>query len=119
MAFSNSTGDRMDELRFRSQQSSRHDSLRLGLTSPPRNGNRLPPPSSSAGDARGGFTLTRRFTTDSGRVPTLSSIASQRGLDGQGQDYSTPPSVSILLCRSALDAHTAAALHMQLVTLLL
>jgi len=90
MAYSNSASDRMDELRYRSQQTARNDSALLGLVSPPRNGTRLPPPSHSQ-DGRA--SLTRRFTTDSGRVPTLSSIASpsQRVQDG-GQDYA--PSVS-------------------------
>ncbi len=90
MAYSNSTSDRMDELRFRGQQTARNDSALLGLVSPPRNGTRLPPPTHSQ-DGRA--SLTRRFTTDSGRVPTLNSIASpsQRVQDG-GQDY--PPSVS-------------------------
>ncbi|RDW83178.1 putative RNA-binding protein [Coleophoma crateriformis] len=75
MAYSNSTSDRMDELRFRSQQSPRNDSSLMGLVSPPRNGSRLPQPVHPQ-DARGG--LTRRFTTDSARVPTISSLSSQR-----------------------------------------
>ncbi len=87
MAYSNSTSDRMDELRFRSQQPSRNDSPLLGLVSP-RNGTRLPPPTHSQ-DGRAN--LTRRFTTDSGRVPTLNSITSPRGQEGQ--DYA--PSVSV------------------------
>ncbi|KAL3417660.1 RNA-binding protein (pumilio domain-containing protein) [Phlyctema vagabunda] len=75
MAYSNSTSDRMDELRFRSQQSARNDSSLMGLVSPPRNASRLPQPA-HAQDTRGG--LTRRFTTDSGRVPTIGSLAPQR-----------------------------------------
>lgn len=92
----------MDELRFRSQQQQQQQqSVRgvgseqslHGLISPTRNGaGRLPPPpSSGAQDGRGGFTLTRRFTTDSGRVPTLLSITGQRGVQ-DGQEY--VPSVS-------------------------
>ncbi|KAK4186072.1 armadillo-type protein [Podospora australis] len=49
---------------FRSQQAPRGDpqvNVTLGLVSPPRNGN--------------GPLLPRRFTTDSGRVPTLSTIS--------------------------------------------
>jgi hypothetical protein len=88
MAFSNSTSERMDELRFRNQ-SSRNDLATLSLVSPPRNGTRLPPPSRSQ-DGR--LSLTRRFTTDSGRVPTLSSIASAGRRSQEVQDY--PPSVS-------------------------
>lgn len=75
MAFSNSTSERMEELRYRSQRSSQGENTLLGLVSPPRNG-RLPPPTSENGMR--GFTLTRRFTTDSGRVPTLGSIAGSR-----------------------------------------
>lgn len=81
MAYSNSTSDRIDELRFRNQQS--HDSSLMGLVSPPRNGTRvtaqpLPHPQ----DGRGG--LLRRFTTDSGRVPTIGSLG-QRGVGLQEQ----------------------------------
>ncbi|KAL2066223.1 hypothetical protein VTL71DRAFT_2294 [Oculimacula yallundae] len=81
MAYSNSTSDRMDELRYHGQQTTRNDSSLLGLVSPPRNGNgnRLPQPLQTQ-DGRGG--LMRRFTTDSGRVPTIASITTQRG----GQD---------------------------------
>jgi hypothetical protein len=78
MAYSNSTSDRMDELRFRSQQSPRNDASLLGLVSPPRNGTRVQQPLQQ--DGRNG--LMRRFTTDSGRVPTIGSLNSQRG----GQD---------------------------------
>ena len=43
----------------------------------------------------------RRFTTDSGRVPTIASITTQRGSQGgqDSQDYG--PSVSYLLLPSA------------------
>jgi hypothetical protein len=88
MAYSNSASERMDELRFRSQQSPRNDSALLGLVSPPRNGTRMPQPLQNQ-DGRGG--LMRRFTTDSGRVPTIASIAGQRG-GQEAQDYG--PSVS-------------------------
>ena len=87
MAYSNSTGDRMDELRFRQQQSPRNES---GITSPLRNG-RMPPSMYAHDNGRG--SLTRRFTTDSGRVPTITSIANQRGQEVQ--DYT--PSVGIRL----------------------
>ena len=76
----------MDELRFRSHRSSQGENTLLGLVSPPRNGNRLPPPTSE----NRGFTLTRRFTTDSGRVPTLSSIAGS----SVEEDREYAPSVS-------------------------
>ncbi|KAI0513161.1 ARM repeat-containing protein [Xylaria bambusicola] len=56
----------MDDYRFRSQQSPRNEAPMNSLVSPQRNG-RMP-----SQDPRS--TLPRRFTTDSGRVPTLSSI---------------------------------------------
>jgi hypothetical protein len=88
MAYSNSTSDRMEELRFRSQQSPRTDSSLHGLVSPPRNTTRLPQPLHSQ-DSRAG--LMRRFTTDSGRVPTVGTLANQRGVQ-EPQEYG--PSVS-------------------------
>ncbi len=100
MAFPNGTGDRFDELRFRSQQASRNDSPLLGLVSPPRNGTRLPPPTANSNDGR--TNLTRRFTTDSGRVPTLNSLASQRGQDAQ--DY-TNVSETLSLLANVGNAH--------------
>lgn len=93
MAYSNSTSDRMDELRFRSQQSPRNDASLLGLVSPPRNGTRVQQPLQ---DGRNG--LMRRFTTDSGRVPTIGSLNSQRG----GQEYlENGPSVSLAIVHQA------------------
>jgi hypothetical protein len=70
MAYSNSTTDRMDELRFRMS-----DSSLGGLVSPPRNNSRLPQPLPPQ-DGRGG--MVRRFTTDSGRVPTIASLTTLR-----------------------------------------
>ncbi|KUJ08544.1 ARM repeat-containing protein [Mollisia scopiformis] len=69
MAGYNGSSDR--DLRFRGQ----HEA---SLLSPPRNSNgtRLPQPLQ---DGRGGGGLMRRFTTDSSRVPTLSTITIQRG----------------------------------------
>ncbi|OLN92189.1 Pumilio domain-containing protein C6G9.14, partial [Colletotrichum chlorophyti] len=68
-----------DELRFQPQQIPlRNEPTMNTLVSPPRNGNRLPQPVQGH-DGRGA--LPRRFTTDSGRVPTLSSITGQRGHD--------------------------------------
>lgn len=88
MAYSNSTSDRMDELRFRSQQSPRNDSNLLGLVSPPRNGTRQP----LQQDGRNG--LMRRFTADSARVPTIGSLNSQRA--GQDSSEYGLPSVNIV-----------------------
>lgn len=66
-----------NEMRFRAQQSPRSDATTMNsLVSPPRN--RLSQTMSSQ-DPRS--TLSRRFTTDSGRVPTLSSSAAPRGQD--------------------------------------
>lgn len=122
MAYSNSTSDRIDELRFRnSQQSPRNDSSLLGLVSPPRNGTRMPQPLHSQ-DGRGG--LTRRFTTDSGRVPTIATLTTQRG-GQESQEYG--PSVSALIVYSTHNRHclrtigTQAILHkiqQQLLTIL-
>ncbi|TVY49376.1 Pumilio domain-containing protein [Lachnellula occidentalis] len=82
MAYSNSTSDRMDELRFRSQQSL--DSIN-GLVSPPRT-SRVPQSQPlHTQDGRGG--LMRRFTTDSSRVPTIGSLLTQRGVPEQAVEY--------------------------------
>ncbi|KAI1765847.1 ARM repeat-containing protein [Hypoxylon sp. FL1150] len=67
----------MNEYRFRaqeSQQSPRNEAPMNSLVSPQRNGRPMPQPVSQ--DPR--TTLPRRFTTDSGRVPTLSTINTQR-----------------------------------------
>ncbi|KAI4869106.1 ARM repeat-containing protein [Hypoxylon rubiginosum] len=64
----------MDEYRFRTQQSPRNEAPMNSLVSPQRNGRPMPQPVSQ--DPR--TTLPRRFTTDSGRVPTLSTISTQR-----------------------------------------
>ena len=93
MAYSNSASERMDELRFRTQTSPRTDTSFLGLVSPPRTANRAAQPVNSQ-DGRGG--LMRRFTTDSGRVPTISSLSGMRG--AQEQEYG--PSV-----RCSIDQH--------------
>lgn len=70
----------MDDLRF-----ARTDAGMNGLISPPRNSTRLPQ-SMSAHDSR--TSLPRRFTTDSGRVPTLSNILLPRGPE-QPQEYAS------------------------------
>ena len=75
----------MDELRFRSQQSPhRNDTSLLGLVSPPRNGSRLPQAINAQDNRNSG--LTRRFTTESGRVPTIGSIGTQRA-GQESQEY--------------------------------
>lgn len=107
MAYSDSTRERMDELRFRNQQSPRTDTTfnGLGLVSPPRNGTtRLPPPLQQQ-DARGG--LMRRFTADSARVPTMSSLTltTQRG--GQEQDFG--PSVRLFHPQGTMARSSAVA----------
>ncbi|KAI0124941.1 putative RNA-binding protein [Xylariales sp. AK1849] len=70
----------MDDYRFRTQQSPRNEAPMNSLVSPPRNGNRMP--GQPAPDPR--TTLPRRFTTDSGRVPTLSTLTTQRPPEPQG-----------------------------------
>ncbi len=76
----------MDDLRFRTQQSPRTESSMNSFVSPPRNGTRLAQPGPAL-DPRS--VLPRRFTTDSGRVPTLSSITPPRG--PEPQDLSSSP----------------------------
>ncbi len=72
----------MEDLRF-----SRNEPALNGLVSPPRNGNRLAHSMSmSSHDSR--TALPRRFTTDSGRVPTLSTITGPRALD-HSQEYAS------------------------------
>ncbi|KAF4123613.1 hypothetical protein GMORB2_6314 [Geosmithia morbida] len=82
----------MDDLRFRSQRSPRDESnnpTTMSLVTPPRNGSRMPQPPtpqqqqhfpqhasaapSNTADSRSN--LPRRFTTDSGRIPTLSTAS--------------------------------------------
>lgn len=74
----------MDDSRFRSQRSPREDAsaataTAMSLVTPPRNnGTRMPQQPYSAqatvaADSRSN--LPRRFTTDSGRVPTLGSMS--------------------------------------------
>ncbi|KAM5355605.1 hypothetical protein ACJ41O_002251 [Fusarium nematophilum] len=92
----------MDDLRFRSQHSPRsNDPPMNSLVSPPRNASRMPGPQVTshvaAHDHRSN--LPRRFTTDSGRVPTLSSLGAlaspQRGPD-PAQDYNTMHKVQLI-----------------------
>ncbi|KAI0542169.1 ARM repeat-containing protein [Xylaria digitata] len=66
----------MDDYRFRSQHSPKNEAPMNSLVSPQRNG-RMP-----SQDPR--TTLPRRFTTDSGRVPTLSTISTT-----QAQEYAS------------------------------
>lgn len=66
-----------NEMRFRAQHSPRSDATTMNsLVSPPRNrlSQTFQPP---AQDPRSN--LSRRFTTDSGRVPTLSTNIGPRG----------------------------------------
>lgn len=66
----------MDDLRFRSQTSPRNESPMNSLVSHPRNASRLPAPQGApqhSNDHRSN--LPRRFTTDSGRIPTLTTLS--------------------------------------------
>ncbi|CAJ2511087.1 Uu.00g067120.m01.CDS01 [Anthostomella pinea] len=74
----------MDDYRFLTQQSPRNEAPMNSLVSPPRNGRPMAQPVSQ--DLR--TTLPRRFTTDSGRVPTLSTISTQQRLP-ESQEYPT------------------------------
>ncbi|KAI1825724.1 ARM repeat-containing protein [Xylaria intraflava] len=67
----------MEDYQIRSLQSSMHEAPMNSLVSPQRNGIM---PQAGSQDFRA--TLPRRFTTDSGRVPTLSSITTT-----QAQEY--------------------------------
>ncbi|TWU74918.1 hypothetical protein ED733_004462 [Metarhizium rileyi] len=60
----------MDDVRFRSQHSPRNEAPMASFVSPPRNGGRVS--QENLHDQRGN--MPRRFTTDSGRVPTMSSM---------------------------------------------
>ncbi|KAI2625489.1 ARM repeat-containing protein [Xylaria nigripes] len=79
----------MEDYQIRSLQSSMHEAPMNSLVSPQRNGI-MPQPGSQ--DPR--TTLPRRFTTDSGRVPTLSSITTT-----QAQEYASalPTQVKVQL----------------------
>ncbi|CAK7198909.1 hypothetical protein SEUCBS139899_001577 [Sporothrix eucalyptigena] len=77
----------MDELRYRAQQPPLGDATMGSFVSPPRNGgSRLPQPTASH-DPRS--VLPRRFTADSGRVPTLANLTAQRGPESQDLATST------------------------------
>jgi len=77
----------MDDYRFRAQQAPRAEAPMNSLVSPPRNG--VPRPlQASSQEIRTTLPATlpnfpRRFTADSGRVPTMSTIGSQRLPDTQ------------------------------------
>ncbi|KAM3482290.1 hypothetical protein MY8738_004016 [Beauveria namnaoensis] len=81
----------MDDSRYRSQQqhqSSRNDLPISSLVSPPRNGtSRIVMQQPSPHDHRAN--LPRRFTTDSGRVPTLSGMTSPTKFPELSHDYSS------------------------------
>lgn len=124
MSHTNAVSERMEDLRFRSGQSQRNDFSMSGLYPMATNGgtNQLPLPLSILNDSRG--SLTRRFTTDSARIPTLGSLAVQKR-SADGQDY-TQPSVRlpesdttsvISLCYSRVPARVK-LYHGQLLTTL-
>ncbi|KYK61270.1 Armadillo-like helical [Drechmeria coniospora] len=73
----------MDELRFRSQHSPRNETPMTSFVSPPRNGHRLP--QQTTGDLRSH--MPRRFTAESGRVPTLTSVTSVSMASPTAQEY--------------------------------
>ena len=79
----------MDDLRFRSQQTPRND---MNMSNFSRNGaGRAPQPTNPQDRSN----LTRRFTTDSGRVPTLSNMVTspQGGADGSQEFHVGLPGV--------------------------
>ncbi|OAQ79983.1 RNA-binding protein [Purpureocillium lilacinum] len=79
----------MDELRFRAQQSPRNEPPMASFVSPPRNGNGARLPQQAAHDQRAN--MPRRFTTDSGRVPTLSSMNSSMSSPQRGTGLDANP----------------------------
>lgn len=83
MSYQNSTSERIDDLRYRSQHSPISDPSLIAMVSPSRTGTRLTQ-STNSQNSRGG--LMRRFTTESGRAPALSSVSSQRNSQ-EMQDY--------------------------------
>ncbi|KAI0479285.1 ARM repeat-containing protein [Xylariaceae sp. FL0804] len=83
----------MDDYRYRSQQSPRTEAPMNSLVSPVRNGRPMPPQPVSQ-DPRAA--LPRRFTTDSGRVPTLSTISSSQRLP-EPQEYPTATQYKVQL----------------------
>lgn len=78
----------MEDLRFRPQQPPRNEQSINPLVSPPRGAARIPQQQPANHDLRSA--LPRRFTTDSGRVPTMSSmnsLASPPRVPDAAQDY--------------------------------
>ncbi|KAH0523408.1 hypothetical protein TsFJ059_008417 [Trichoderma semiorbis] len=78
----------MEDLRFRPQQPPRNEQSINPLVSPPRGAARIPQQQPANHDLRSA--LPRRFTTDSGRVPTMSSmnsLASPPRVPDTAQDY--------------------------------
>lgn len=76
----------MDDLRFRPQQPPRTEAPVSSLVSPPRNGGTRIAQQQPPHDIRSN--LPRRFTTDSGRIPTLSSLTSPTHGPDAIHDYS-------------------------------
>lgn len=87
----------MDDLRYLPQHSPRSDAPSAtisSIVSPPRNGASRMPQQNVAHDTRSN--LPRRFTTDSGRIPTLGSMTSQQSRGAEPvQEYGN---VSAFLC---------------------
>ncbi|KAI1497031.1 armadillo-type protein [Biscogniauxia marginata] len=83
----------MDDYRFRTQQSPRNEAPMNSLVSPQRNGRPMPQPVSQ--DPR--TSLPRRFTTDSGRVPTLSTITTTTQRLPEAQEYPTATQYKVQL----------------------
>ncbi|KAJ3494187.1 hypothetical protein NLG97_g4246 [Lecanicillium saksenae] len=98
----------MDDLRFRQQQqqSSRNDLPISSLVSPSRNGaSRMVQQQPLPHDHRAN--LPRRFTTDSGRVPTLSSMTSPAKGPELSHDYSSHVSIPTWFAQASVLSITA------------
>ncbi len=98
----------MDELRFRAQQSPRNEPPMASFVSPPRNGNGARLPQQAAHDQRAN--MPRRFTTDSGRVPTLSSMNSSMSSPQRGTGLDANPEYNVG-SRPRLDGPQASSGH--------
>lgn len=93
MAYNNGFGDRMDDLRFRNPTSPREESY-SGFNPPRRaNGNFMSTHSQATHEARA--SLQRRFTTDSGKMPTLTPIGQQPGQVLEPMDLSSTVSCKL------------------------
>ena len=77
MSTSNSLSSRLEELRSRNPQSPPGELAYSGYTTPTRYSGSFMPSHSQATSSEARSSLQRRFTADSGNVPTLTPIGQQ------------------------------------------